>query len=181
MDVDHGRRGGSTFLARTDTASARRPTARHDSGLWSAATVRMGLVVLVGTTMAACSSTSGPDRTQARRASTDTTSAAARDSVVVRNSEWRPGMDEAEALLEGTLSVRAGCLVLGDAGQVSEVLWPQGWTASVDGRGQVQVRRADGSIAVAFGERLSANGSARPDRGCQGVAVVSVTDDLRSR
>lgn len=63
-----------------------------------------------------------------------------------------------EALYRGPLSVRNSCVMIGSAGQYTLPVWPEGFTADVDGTERLIVRDGEGSIVAVEGERFSMGG-----------------------
>ncbi|HET9672783.1 MAG TPA: hypothetical protein VFQ40_08040 [Actinomycetota bacterium] len=65
------------------------------------------------------------------------------------------GMD---ALFEGPLTVRDGCVMIGRPGNLSLAVWPKGFTADRDDSGRVVVRDENGDVIATEGERFDMAG-----------------------
>jgi hypothetical protein len=63
-----------------------------------------------------------------------------------------------EALYQGPLAVREGCVLLGRPGDYSVAIWPKGFTADRDGTGQLIVRDERGEAVAIEGETFEMGG-----------------------
>jgi hypothetical protein len=63
-----------------------------------------------------------------------------------------------QALFRGPLVVRDGCVLIGEAPDLSVPLWPEGFTAARDDAGRVVVRDADGGTVATEGATFEMGG-----------------------
>jgi hypothetical protein len=67
------------------------------------------------------------------------------------------------AFFRGPLVVQDGCVLMGNAGDYSLPVWPEGFTAERDRSGRIIVRNADGATIAIEGEIFEMGGGYRAE------------------
>jgi hypothetical protein len=73
-------------------------------------------------------------------------------------TEGDPGEVSMDALFQGPLVVRDGCVLAGESGTLTLPIWREGFTASRDGEGNVVVEDPDGDPVAVEGEVFEMGG-----------------------
>jgi hypothetical protein len=85
------------------------------------------------------------------------------NGITLNTSSWEPTDAASEALIISVVRIDPnGCVYLGRAGSVRNVVWPAGYTAARQLDGTVTISNPDGVIVAATGHPLSAGGSEAP-------------------
>ena len=127
------------------------------------------IAVIVVMAAGACSGDSAP-RTPTDR---PTASPQATSKEPLARSRWRPGQSAMAGSIPGTLVLdESGCVRLRSADRLVSVLWPDGWTATLDGQ-EVVITQPSGEHSLRTGETVDLGGGFISEEGYEAQRCAS--------
>lgn len=98
------------------------------------------------------------------------------EGIDLPSSGWDEGEPGHTALFGGVLEVANGDCLFGRVSDdvVFGLLWPEGWTATTDENGTIEVRDREHQLVLREGDRFHVGGSARDVADVCGIAEASM-------